>query len=86
MTRNNNNKLRAVFLAALMFLWLFAGTVAFAGGAAQDVSVNVADGDALDGTEFFQGQEVEIDLSHTALSDESVNIREVTGQVKEIHE
>ena len=35
MTRNyNNKKLRAVFLAALMFLWVFAGTVAFAGGAA----------------------------------------------------
>ena len=31
---DNNNTLRAVFLAALMVLWVFAGTVAFAGGAA----------------------------------------------------
>jgi len=31
---DDNNKLRAVFLAALMVLWVFAGTVAFAGGAA----------------------------------------------------
>ena len=34
MTDDNNNTLRAVFLAALMVLWVFAGTVAFAGGAA----------------------------------------------------
>ena len=31
---DNNNTLRAVFLAALMVLWVFAGTVAFAGSAA----------------------------------------------------
>ena len=31
---DNNNPLRAVFLAALMVLWVFAGTVAFAGSAA----------------------------------------------------
>ena len=34
MTDDNNNTLRAVFLAALMVLWVFAGTVAFAGSAA----------------------------------------------------
>jgi surface glycoprotein (TIGR04207 family)/PGF-CTERM protein len=34
MTDNNNSKLRAVFLAALMVLWVFAGTMAFAGSAA----------------------------------------------------
>ena len=58
MTRDNSNKLRAVFLAALMFLWLFAGTVAFAGGAAaQDRSL---DGENVDGASIFQGQEVEL--------------------------
>ena len=31
---DNNNPLRAVFLAALMVLWVFAGTVAFAGSTA----------------------------------------------------
>jgi surface glycoprotein (TIGR04207 family)/PGF-CTERM protein len=44
MTDDNSNKLRAVFLAALMVLWVFAGTVAFAGSAAA-----VSDGD-LDNT------------------------------------
>ena len=34
MTDETNNKLRAVFLAALMVLWVFAGTVALAGSAA----------------------------------------------------
>jgi len=34
MTDDNNNTLRAVFLAALMVLWVFAGTVAFAGSTA----------------------------------------------------
>ena len=35
---SEHEKLRAVFLASLMFLWLFAGTVAFAGGAGATVS------------------------------------------------
>jgi len=43
MTEDTNNKLRAVFLAALMVLWVFAGTVAFAGGAAA-----VSDGGELE--------------------------------------
>ena len=43
MTDDNNNTLRAVFLAALMVLWVFAGTVAFAGSAAA-----VSDGDLED--------------------------------------
>ncbi len=34
MTRSNNNKLRAVFLAALMVLWVFAGAIALGGNAA----------------------------------------------------
>jgi surface glycoprotein (TIGR04207 family)/PGF-CTERM protein len=44
---DNNNKLRAVFLAALMVLWVFAGTMAFAGSAAAatNVSVTVDDPD-----------------------------------------
>jgi len=45
MTRNYNNKLRAVLFAALMVLWVFAGTVAFAGGAA---AVSVSDAQADD--------------------------------------
>jgi surface glycoprotein (TIGR04207 family)/PGF-CTERM protein len=44
MTDNNNTKLRAVLLAALMVLWVFAGTVAFAGGAAAQTGANVSDG------------------------------------------
>jgi surface glycoprotein (TIGR04207 family)/PGF-CTERM protein len=40
MTDDKSNQLRAVFFAALMVLWVFAGTVAFAGGAAA-----VSDGD-----------------------------------------
>jgi PGF-CTERM protein/surface glycoprotein (TIGR04207 family) len=54
MTDDNSNPLRAVFLAALMVLWVFAGTVAFAGGAAavsdgnlEDTSVDaIGDNDA----------------------------------------
>ncbi|MEF8913828.1 surface glycoprotein, partial [Natronomonas sp.] len=43
MTDNNSNKLRAVFLAALMVLWVFAGTMAFAGSAAaQDTNAEIA--------------------------------------------
>jgi surface glycoprotein (TIGR04207 family) len=38
-----NTKLRAVFLAALMFLWVFAGTMAFAGGAAAQSIDNRSD-------------------------------------------
>ncbi|WP_299235674.1 BGTF surface domain-containing protein [Natronomonas sp.] len=61
MTRDNNNKLRAVFLAALMFLWLFAGTVAFAGSAAaQDRTI---DDTNVNGASIFQGQETEFDFS-----------------------
>jgi PGF-CTERM protein/surface glycoprotein (TIGR04207 family) len=45
MTDDNDNTLRAVFFAALMVLWVFAGTVAFAGSAAA-----VSDGD-LDNTQ-----------------------------------
>ena len=43
MTRNTNQKLRAVFLAALMVLWVFAGAVAFTGSVA---SQSVEDGTA----------------------------------------
>ena len=53
MTDDNNNTLRAVFLAALMVLWVFAGTVAFAGGAAavsngdlENTQVDVGDNSA----------------------------------------
>nr|WP_281361601.1 BGTF surface domain-containing protein [Natronomonas gomsonensis] len=41
---DNNSKLRAVLLAALMVLWVFAGTMAFAGGAA----AGVGDGITID--------------------------------------
>ncbi len=78
MTRNNNTKLRAVFLAALMFLWLFAGTVAFAGGAAAaDATINDA---SVDATEYFQGQEVNITVSGTPGTGDTVQIREVTDR------
>ena len=46
MTDETNNTLRAVFLAALMVLWVFAGTVALAGSAAAiegDGSIENAD-------------------------------------------
>ena len=62
MTRNyNNKKLRAVFLAALMFLWVFAGTVAFAGGAAAQQSFTTSNGNLeyiTPGGSAYQGQEI----------------------------
>ncbi|MES3517903.1 MAG: pectinesterase family protein, partial [Natronomonas sp.] len=36
-------KLRAVFLASLMFLWLFAGTMGFAGSAVAEETIIVDD-------------------------------------------
>ena len=85
MTRDNNNKLRAVFLAALMFLWLFAGTVAFAGGAAAQPTEQVEAQD-LDGTEFFQGQEIDVNFTNVDDGDidpeenDTIQIREVTDR------
>ena len=79
MTRNNTNgKLRAVFLAALMFLWVFAGTVAFAGGAAAAVGAgNVEYQDANGATEAFafQGQDRYVVLDDADFDDgDSVSI------------
>ena len=49
MSGDGTHKLRAVFLAALMFFWLFAGTMAFAGGA---VAQEPGEGEAV----LFDGE------------------------------
>ena len=61
MTDDNNNTLRAVFLAALMVLWVFAGTVAFAGGAAA-----VSDGDLEDTRVSVDDQSTGAQTDYTA--------------------
>jgi len=61
MTDDNNNTLRAVFLAALMVLWVFAGTVAFAGGAAA-----VSDGDLEDTRVSVEDQSTGAQTDYTA--------------------
>jgi surface glycoprotein (TIGR04207 family)/PGF-CTERM protein len=61
MTRHNNTKLRAVFLAALMVLWVFAGSVALVGSAAAQVNaenVEGADGAWESGTTKWSGQDL----------------------------
>ena len=50
MSGDGNHKLRAIFLAALMFFWLFAGTMAFAGGA---VAQEPGEGEAV----LFDGED-----------------------------
>jgi surface glycoprotein (TIGR04207 family) len=64
MTRNNK-KLRAVVLAALMVLWVFAGTVAFAGSAAAQTTVNTYNPDNP-----YQGQDVTVDDGNMVEGDE----------------
>jgi hypothetical protein len=66
-----------------MFLWVFAGTVAFAGSAAaQDVET---EGDTINGQNFYQGQEFVINLNTTdngeiVVNDgDTVQVRRVTG-------
>ena len=70
---DDNNKLRAVFLAALMVLWVFAGTVAFAGGAAALTNGSIEDGSvavtANDGT----GESGEYNTSFTVQPDDPGN-------------
>ena len=67
MTHDRNNKLRAVFLAAIMFMWLFAGTVAFAGSAGAQFNADDPDqeGDAPwdSGGAAWQGQQVWFEAS-----------------------
>ena len=58
---DNNNTLRAVFLAALMVLWVFAGTVAFAGGAAA-----VSEGDLEDTRVSVEDQSTGAQTDYTA--------------------
>ncbi|CCQ35840.1 probable secreted glycoprotein [Natronomonas moolapensis 8.8.11] len=54
---SSEKKIRTVFLAALMFLWVFAGTVAFAGGAAALTSTTTTSN--LDISSSSQAQTIE---------------------------
>ncbi|WP_336134015.1 BGTF surface domain-containing protein [Natronomonas amylolytica] len=74
---DNNSKLRAVFLAALMVLWVFAGTMAFAGSAA------AADGNtsatALDPSPNGPGETATYTVNVTLDSVESSSHGQVDG-------
>ena len=67
MSGDGTHKLRAIFLAALMFFWLFAGTVAFAGGAVAGDPDEVA--------------EIEVDTAEDLIAAAAGN--EVDGEVVE---
>ena len=60
---DTNTKLRAVFLAAIMFMWLFAGTVAFAGSAV--AQPDDADNTWNSGGSAWQGQQVWFEANDT---------------------
>ena len=56
---NDGDKLRAIFLASLMFFWLFAGTVAFAGSSAAQPELV----DAPDEIDVAPDGEFELDVT-----------------------
>ena len=79
MNNENTHKLRAVFLAAMMFLWLFAGTVALAGSAtAQFNAEDPTHGDApwASGQSAWQGQQLYFQADGTA-DDTNYQLREI---------
>ena len=76
---NGSEKLRAVLLASLMFLWLFAGTVGFAGSAVAQTSANVT----VDTAESsVTPNSVDADSSQSfTLSVKIDNVPDVSGEV-----
>ena len=75
---SNNNKLRAVFLAAIMFMWLFAGTVAFAGSAGAQFNGEEGDDPWASGEEAFQGQQLYFEAADDT-DDATYRVHEVDG-------
>jgi PGF-CTERM protein/surface glycoprotein (TIGR04207 family) len=74
----NDNTLRAVFLAALMFLWLFAGTVAFAGGAAaQSADSLTVDSADLSPDDAFDTESTH-EFTHTLEVGSNANVDTIT--------
>ena len=64
MTDETNNPLRAVFLAALMVLWVFAGTVALAGSAAAiEGNGSISNGDITPQDSSTDAQDVTYNFS-----------------------
>ncbi|MDX1747202.1 MAG: surface glycoprotein, partial [Halobacteriales archaeon] len=67
MTSEPNDKLRALFLSALMVMSVFAMTVAFAGtAAATNFGPSGADERLTSGAVFWQGQELWVDADAIA--------------------
>ncbi|MFC7041714.1 surface glycoprotein [Halonotius sp. GCM10025705] len=80
--RNYNEKLRAVFLAAIMVTSVFAGTVALSGTAAAanlDAGSPGAGNVQYDSTLVFQGQNNEAEVAGLGSSTDTAELRRVTG-------
>ncbi|QZP39117.1 surface glycoprotein [Halobaculum magnesiiphilum] len=79
---DNNNKIRALFLTALMVFSVFAGTVAFTGTAAADVgTIDAASASDVTAGADSATQTVAFDVTVQDTADEQITVDYATGNI-----